>query len=264
MMPVFRHGRWLILPALVVASCSQGPGPSLTAPASRVDTANTAGLGGGSGVVTASAVGDVQNGPIEIFNVRVAPTGDNRFYANPGGVYRVDPGVPVEFWVEWRSPVALARPPRLIINWGFNPENDFVSCGSCLLNVSFPAGLHTVVVTLDDRVGGTTKRTFQIEARAIASDIPAVGTTGGGAGNPWIVCRADAATAFLSANSGGNYDPTAICRSLGYTDYNAHGGTCGTVCGYCGTPGLERYDGAGGTGASGAPLSFTVQWRCFR
>ena len=134
--------------------------------------------------------------------MRVAPTGGNRFYANPGGVYRVDPDVSAEFWVEWRANVALASPPRLIISWGFG-ETEFVSCGSCLLNKAFPQGLHTVTVTLDDRVGGTTKRTFQIDTtpvKATGAQITVAGEAFGhhGACSGWNGCG-NAATCALWA-----------------------------------------------------------------
>lgn len=91
---------------------------------------------------------------------------------------------------------------------------------------------------------------------------PAVGTggtTGVISGNPWTVCRADTNTAWLSANNGGTYNAVAACQSVGYTSVTNQGGTCGDVCGYCGTPGLETYDGGGGSPTS---LSTTVHWEC--
>jgi hypothetical protein len=166
MISALRHSRWLIAPVLFFSTCSQGPAPLPTGSTAPGLTTYQAGPGNASGIVTGLAVGDVQNGPLEIFNVRVGPTGGNRFYANPGGVYRVDPGVSVEFWVEWKSAQALSTVPRLIINWGFT-EADNIHCGPCLLNKAFPVGLHTVTVTLDDRVGGTTRRTFQIDTRPL-------------------------------------------------------------------------------------------------
>ena len=256
------RSRLLLLPMALVLGCSTVP-PSTGTSASAVDTANS--FSAGSGDSSGRAVGDVQNGPIQIFNVRVAPQGADRFYANPGGLYRVDPQVPVEFWVEWRADVALAAPPRLIIRWGFT-EADNVGCGSCLLTRAFPQGLHTVTVTLDDRAGGTTSRTFQIDARPRSTGLPGVGQQGRDGvveGDSWIVCRADESTAWVAANNGGTYLPTTACRALGYRDYDRWGGTCGRVCGYCESPN-EIYDSAGGSGASGAPLSHTVHWRCAR
>jgi len=93
---------------------------------------------------------------------------------------------------------------------------------------------------------------------------PAVGTTGNAgvnSGANWIVCRADAATAWVAANRGGNYNPTTACNALGYRSVDAWGGTCGTVCGFCGMDGDETYDGAGGNATA---LTFTVHWRCVR
>ncbi len=91
---------------------------------------------------------------------------------------------------------------------------------------------------------------------------PAVGTsgtTGRLSGAPWTVCRADTSTAWLAANNGGAYNPTQACQSIGYARADAWGGTCGTVCGYCGTAGREYYDGGGG---SATYLTYTVHWRC--
>lgn len=86
------------------------------------------------------------------------------------------------------------------------------------------------------------------------------GTVGRISGDGWKVCRADASTAWVAANSGGTYNAVETCQYLGYTGVNAQGGTCGTVCGYCGTAGAETYDGGGGSPTS---MSFTVHWRCY-
>jgi len=121
------------------------------------------------GEVGSSAAGDVQNGPIEILRVRVRQEGLNGFYAEPGGAYRVNPGTPVEFWVEWTSSSPLASPPRLAIDWPFS-ESDNISCGSCLIQKSFPEGRFQVRIRMDDRVGGLTTRTFTINAAFIAPE----------------------------------------------------------------------------------------------
>ena len=104
------------------------------------------------------------------------------------------------------------------------------------------------------------------QATAQVSSPPAVGTTGSAgvlSGTNWLVCRADSSTAWLTSSTGpgseGVYDAIAACQSLGYATVAAFGGTCGTSCGYCGTPGLENYDGGGGPVTE---LSFTVQWQC--
>jgi len=79
----------------------------------------------------------------------------------------------------------------------------------------------------------------------------------------WQVCRADCATAWLSASAGGGtYDMNVACQSVGYAGYDQEGGTCGDLCGYCGQPGNEFYDGSNGCVAPLACL--TVHWRCWR
>jgi hypothetical protein len=125
------------------------------------------------GEVGSSAEGDVKKGPIEILRVRVRPEGTIGFYAEPGGTYMVNPDVPVEFWVEWKSDTPLATPPRLAMDWDFS-ESDNIGCGSCLLTKTFPAGRHRVTIRMDDRVGGLTKRTFTIETYRIESECSAL------------------------------------------------------------------------------------------
>lgn len=94
---------------------------------------------------------------------------------------------------------------------------------------------------------------------SVASAIPNVGDEGTYNEYKWIVCRADEASAWISANNGGEYNPNAICESLGYAAADQWGGTCGDVCGFCGKDNYEYYDGAGGDADS---LSWTVHWRC--
>lgn len=101
---------------------------------------------------------------------------------------------------------------------------------------------------------------------AQVSSPPAIGTTGSAgviSGSNWQVCRADSNTAWVTSSTGvgtgGTYDTVAACQSLGYATVANFGGTCGTSCGYCGTPGQETYDGGGGSASS---LSFTVHWQC--
>lgn len=183
--------RWLVALGLTVVSCSQGDAGRPTAPSVASSTeaggssgaasladypANDVGILVAStgfspavGEVGGSAAGDVQNGPIEILRVRVHQEGLNGFYAEPGGMYRVNPLSPVEFWVEWTSPSALANPPRLAIDWSFS-ESDNVGCGPCLIRKSFPEGRHQVRIRMDDRVGGVTTRTFTIESAFLPSD----------------------------------------------------------------------------------------------
>lgn len=95
------------------------------------------------------------------------------------------------------------------------------------------------------------------------SSPPAVGTSGTAgrvSGDSWTVCRADTSTAWIAANSGGSYNAVEACQSVGYTSVTRWGGTCGTVCGYCGTPGSETYDGSGATDPT--LIRFTVHWEC--
>jgi len=99
------------------------------------------------------------------------------------------------------------------------------------------------------------------------------GTDPGGTGVPWVVCRADASSAWLShgASGGGRLHAEEICRRLGYTRMGSIGGTWNYVCGYrnggsCSSPGSETYDGAGdcGSDALGRILCNTVVWQCLR
>lgn len=145
-----------------MAFCSRGTAPTTPVPSATSPSAPTA-VTVGQTEADNGVAGDVKNGPLEIFNVRVSPADSSAFYANPSGVYRVEPGVPLEFWVEWRSAVEPTEPPRLVIDWGF-AEPDNIHCGPCKLSKVFPPGTRTVKVLLDDRVGGVTTRTFQIDA----------------------------------------------------------------------------------------------------
>lgn len=102
---------------------------------------------------------------------------------------------------------------------------------------------------------------------------PKVGTTGtygvASGGDAWQVCRADSSTAWVAANTSGIYSFHAICKNFGYLGANAWGGTCGTLCGYCGTVGDERYSSTGTVGVlsgnySATQVYYTVHWRCAR
>jgi hypothetical protein len=79
-------------------------------------------------------------------------------------------------------------------------------------------------------------------------------------GNCWHLCRIDASSAWVAQCSGacGPYNATAICQQLGFGGVTAQGGTCGTVCGYCGNNN-EHYDGGGGSHSS---MTCTVHWKC--
>lgn len=83
--------------------------------------------------------------------------------------------------------------------------------------------------------------------------------------DPWVICDIDETEAWVSADTGGTYNATAICQSLGFDAVGQQGGTCGNVCGRCEgptsceSPGLRSFDGGGGDPAS---LNTTVQWTC--
>lgn len=95
---------------------------------------------------------------------------------------------------------------------------------------------------------------------------------------PWVVCDADANSAWLSANSEGHYHPVLICTNLGYTDVGQWGGTCGAVCGFCGreefscdNTGKKQFNygdwgGVGNCGNDGlGPLICnSVHWTCVK
>ncbi len=121
--------------------------------------------GSSTGLVRINADGDSKNGPLEIVRVRIRQAG-NGFYALPSGNYQVLTGTPVEAWVEWASDRVLADPPRLVIDWSSN-DPDNIHCGPCLLTRTYSVpGRYAVTVTLDDRAGGVTRRTFTFDARS--------------------------------------------------------------------------------------------------
>ncbi len=103
---------------------------------------------------------------------------------------------------------------------------------------------------------------------------PNVCTTGSDpqTSSPWVVCRSDANSAWISADSGGFYHVTEICNKLGYAGVLAYGGTCGNICGHCegatscGSTGHEIYDGNGicGFDLNGLIICNTVMWECSR
>ena len=156
-----------LLAALLFASCSHQPtGPTAT-PTSAQKASETGGL------VHGSAAGDVKNGPIEMDLVRVAQTnGVPAFYANAGGEYVVRPKSQVEIYVQiWTSNPAVVNP-RLIIDWGVG-ERDNTGCGSCRLTRTYETeGKYTVKVTMDDRISGTTSRTFTLNVQNVPPEGP--------------------------------------------------------------------------------------------
>ena len=88
----------------------------------------------------------------------------------------------------------------------------------------------------------------------------------------WVVCNADCNTAWIAASTqgGGKYHAEYICKQLGYNKFTLHGGTCGTVCGYCqgntscNATGNMNFDNGGSCGSDqyGLILCNTVMWLC--
>jgi hypothetical protein len=173
---------------LFVPGCARGPATTPVTPSasgnlwkgtSRGSVTST-GVKPDSGSRTMAA-GDVQNGPIEIREVRIrrgAPGSQADVHPNAlaGTVVRA-PALDqeIEMWVTWSASPAPAAPPRLVIDFG-DGWVDNISCGSCLLRHAYGrVGRYTVRVLMDDRVGGTTTRTFILEVadtcgRSLATD----------------------------------------------------------------------------------------------
>ncbi len=97
----------------------------------------------------------------------------------------------------------------------------------------------------------------------------ASGNIGVADGSDWVVCAADASSAWLSHGpaDGGTYNADLICLSLGYAAVGSYGGTCGDSCGYCdggtscSTPGIQTFDGPW-PGTDTTSLGWTVTWEC--
>jgi hypothetical protein len=109
--------------------------------------------------------------------------------------------------------------------------------------------------------------------------IPQACDTGSDPGTsaPWVVCSADADTAWISADSSGLYHAELICQNLGYSTVSMWSGTCGNVCGFCqgptscSNPGMgPEIEGRswstfnGGTSELGPRIGQTVQWECVK
>lgn len=105
----------------------------------------------------------VPPGPMEITRVTVRPEGASPFFADAGGTYPL-PTQKATLWVEWDSNPKPTTVPRLDIVWG-DGNADNTSCGSCQLTHAFSAGLYTVTVRVDNRVGSVATRTFNLDTR---------------------------------------------------------------------------------------------------
>ena len=87
----------------------------------------------------------------------------------------------------------------------------------------------------------------------------------------YVVCSADASSAWISGKLQGLYHAEAICKALGYVGLGQYGGNCGNVCGYCedettscSQPGNKTFDmnGNKGTDDLGIILGYFVTWEC--
>jgi cysteine-rich repeat protein len=89
-------------------------------------------------------------------------------------------------------------------------------------------------------------------------------------GSAWVICDADASTAWISSAAGGGlYHSDQICQSLGFSRVVQFGGNCNSVCGYCDavptscdSPGTRLFDGD--NGCEFPQLCATVTWECGR
>ena len=141
-----------------------------------------------------------------------------------------------------------------------NPGTFNYSSGSCTLNNcnfnNFPGINNT---TVGYAPSWTSKN---CDAQGYSGSISytciggALSTSGSCTTLPWTVCRNSGGTAWISANSsGGTFNATSICQSLGFSGVEAYGGTSGSVCV------SESFDSQN-SGTSLSNLSSTVHWRC--
>jgi hypothetical protein len=149
-------------------ACSQGDSALVSSPTATTPGASDPEKAG------QSATGDVQNGPIEIQLVRVAPANESAFYAFAGGSYAIKVRREAEVYVQiWSSSSPLGDAPRLVVAWG-DGASDNIHCGPCRLSHTYEReAAHVVTVALDDRAGGVTRRTFTLDTRAPVDPTPA-------------------------------------------------------------------------------------------
>ena len=98
-------------------------------------------------------------------------------------------------------------------------------------------------------------------------------------GSFYIICAMNGSGAFITANNAGGggctYAALAICQKYNFTKVTRWGGTCGTICGYCGAftcqapqgpfslgGAYTTFDSGGGNPVGGANISCTVHWEC--
>jgi len=95
-------------------------------------------------------------------------------------------------------------------------------------------------------------------------------------GTPWVICRADCNSAWLSQSmpGGGMFHALQICNNLGYGSVGGWAGDCGTVCGTCGagacnangTPSFANSFNNPNCGSDGfgGIICNTVEWECLK
>lgn len=227
--------------ALALAGCNGGSPQTPTSAskegfwASARLTQSAAALRAPDAGVSITAAGDIQNGPIEIHEVRIrrgAPGAQVDIHPNAlaGTLVRAPGnGQEIEMWVTWSASPLPAAPPRLVIDFG-DGFVDNISCGSCLLRHAYPReGRYTVKVLLDDRVGGATTRTFTMEifsapcGRSVSTNFDsfANGTLGTALGIPGLSVSAGAIQATFSTNTSGQVLLSFVDTDLTFTDDQA-------------------------------------------
>lgn len=98
-----------------------------------------------------------------------------------------------------------------------------------------------------------------------------------GNGSPWVICSADANSAWISSDVEGQYHIVKICQDLGYTKVGQWGGTAASVCGVnqpaasCMNPGQMvftegAWKGVGNCGSDGLGQIACkwVMWTCLK
>ena len=165
---------------------------------------------------------------------------------------------------------------KLEVEWG-DGQRAANGCGPCRVEHVYAGGVYQLTATIHDRRAvdrGSVTQVFTVVVGPVPAEAgfvpPAVGSTStaghaGGVAVPWRVCRSDASTAWFAINQATGaglplYNVVTACQSAGYTRVEAWGGNCGTICGFCGTAGLESYDSSGALPIIG----YTVHWRCAR
>lgn len=112
---------------------------------------------------------------------------------------------------------------------------------------------------------------------ACVAPAPCQSGTDIGTGAPWVVCGADAASAWvsMSSGSGGMFHALLICNQLGYSKVGKWDGTTSSICGLggqassCTAPGSRAFtrDWTAfncGTDALGQMICNTVAWDCLK